>query len=39
MPYIDINPHRRRPKWLAYAGLSILTVVCAVVVFLALTVR
>ncbi|MDQ1060806.1 hypothetical protein QFZ23_004771 [Arthrobacter globiformis] len=33
MPYIDINPHRRRP------GLGILTIMTAVVVVLALTSR
>lgn len=37
MPYIDINPHRRRPRWLAYVVLGILAAACAVVVFLALT--
>jgi hypothetical protein len=37
MPYIDINPHRRRPRWIAYALLGILAVACALVVFLALT--
>jgi uncharacterized membrane protein HdeD (DUF308 family) len=37
MPYIDINPHRRRPKWIAYTFLGILAIVCAVVVFFALT--
>jgi hypothetical protein len=37
MPYIDINPHRRRPRWLAYAGIGLLAVACAVVVVLALT--
>ena len=36
MPYIDINPHRQRPKWISYAGLTVLGVVCAVVVFFAL---
>jgi hypothetical protein len=39
MPYIDINPHRRRPRWLPYAGLGILTVVCTVVAVLALIVH
>jgi hypothetical protein len=39
MPYIDINPHRRRPKWVAYSGLGILTIMTAVVVVLALTSR
>ncbi|MET4134168.1 hypothetical protein ABIC21_000357 [Pseudarthrobacter sp. PvP090] len=39
MPYIDINPHRRRPKWWAYAGLLVLAVATVVVVVLALTPR
>jgi hypothetical protein len=37
MPYIDINPHRRPPRWIAYAVLGLLAVASAVVVFLALT--
>lgn len=36
MPYIDINPHRSRPKWRAYVGLGILAVVTACIVVLAL---
>jgi hypothetical protein len=36
MPYIDINPHRRRPRWLPYPFLGRLAVATAVVVFLAL---
>lgn len=36
MLYIDINTHRR-PRWIAYTVLGILAVVCALVVFLALT--
>lgn len=36
MPYIDINPHRSKPKWRAYAGLAVLAAVTAGVVFLAL---
>ena len=36
MPYIDINPHRTKPKWRAYVGLGILTVLTVGVVFLAL---
>lgn len=36
MPYIDINPHRTRPKWPAYLGIGILAVATAGVVVLAL---
>jgi hypothetical protein len=36
MPYIDINPHRRRPRWISYTILGLLAVASAVVVFLAL---
>jgi len=39
LPYIDINPHRKRPKWWAYVGLAILAVVTLAVVVLALTPR
>jgi hypothetical protein len=35
MPYIDINPHRSRPKWMAYIGLGVLAVATGFVVFLA----
>ncbi|MDQ1059901.1 hypothetical protein QFZ23_003802 [Arthrobacter globiformis] len=37
MPYVDINPHRSRPKWWGYVGLSILLVITAAVVVAALT--
>ncbi len=36
MPYLDINPHRTRPKWRAYLGLAVLAVLTAGVVVLAL---
>lgn len=36
MPYIDINPHRSRPKWHIYTGLAVLAAITAGVVFLAL---
>jgi hypothetical protein len=36
MPYVDINPHRRRPKWWGYVGLGILLVITAAVVVAAL---
>ena len=39
LPYVDINPHRKRPKWWAYVGLTILAVVTVAVVVLALTPR
>lgn len=39
MPYIDINPHRQRPKWLGYLMLAILAALTATVVILALTVN
>lgn len=37
MPYIDINPHRQRPKWLGYVALAVLTVFTVAIVILALT--
>ncbi len=37
MPYIDINPHKGRPKWLAYTILAVLLVLTAGVVMAALT--
>jgi hypothetical protein len=37
MPYIDINPHKGRPKWQAYAVLAVLLVISAGVVLAALT--
>ncbi|GAP53940.1 hypothetical protein AHiyo6_05050 [Arthrobacter sp. Hiyo6] len=36
MPYVDINPHRRGPKWPRYALLAVLLVVTAGVVAAAL---
>ncbi|MDQ0868278.1 hypothetical protein QFZ70_000751 [Arthrobacter sp. V1I9] len=36
MPYVDINPHKARPKWQAYAGLAVLLVLTAAVVGAAL---
>ncbi|WP_290369789.1 hypothetical protein [Arthrobacter sp. Bi83] len=36
MPYIDINPHRSRPKWWSYVLLAVLLVVTAAVVAAAL---
>lgn len=36
MPYLDINPHRSRPKWPAYVGLVVLAVATAAIVVLAL---
>lgn len=37
MPYIDINPHRGRPKWLAYLVLAVLAALTIRVVIAALT--
>jgi hypothetical protein len=37
MPYIDINPHKGRPKWQAYTILAVLVVLTAGVVMAALT--
>jgi len=36
MPYVDINPHKGRPKWVGYAILAVLLVVAAAVVSAAL---
>jgi hypothetical protein len=36
MPYVDINPHKARPKWQAYAILVVLLVLTAAVVGAAL---
>lgn len=37
MPYIDINPHKGRPKWQGYAILTFLLILTAGVVVAALT--
>ena len=37
MPYVDINPHKGRPKWQAYSVLAVLLVITACVVVAALT--
>jgi hypothetical protein len=36
MPYVDINPHKGRPKWVGYAILAILLVLTSAVVATAL---
>ena len=36
MPYVDINPHKSRPKWQGYALLVVLLVLTAAVVGAAL---
>jgi hypothetical protein len=36
VPYIDINPHRSRPKWHAYVGLVVLALATAAIVVVAL---
>ena len=37
MPYVDINPHKGRPKWQGYAVLATLLILTATVVAAALT--
>lgn len=37
MPYVDINPHKGRPKWVGYIILAILLVLTAGVVAAALS--
>ncbi|MDJ0459299.1 hypothetical protein PUN71_019010 [Arthrobacter sp. NQ7] len=37
MPYIDINLHKGRPKWVGYAILAVLAALTILVVVLALT--
>lgn len=37
MPYVDINPHKGRPKWQGYTVLAVLLVLTACVVMAALT--
>jgi hypothetical protein len=37
MPYVDINPHKGRPRWVGYAILTVLSFATAVVVVAALT--
>lgn len=37
MPYVDINPHKGRPKWQGYAILAVLLILTACVVVAALT--
>jgi hypothetical protein len=37
MPYIDINPHKGRPKWQGYTVLAILLLLTTSVVAAALT--
>jgi hypothetical protein len=36
MPYVDINPHKGRPKWQGYAVLVVLLLVTTAVVGAAL---
>jgi len=36
MPYVDINPHKGRPKWVGYIILAVLLVLTAAVVSAAL---
>lgn len=37
MPYVDINPHKGRPKWQGYIVLVVLIALTAAVVGAALT--
>jgi hypothetical protein len=37
MPYVDINPHKGRPKWIGYTILAVLLVLTVSVVWSALT--
>ncbi|VXC55560.1 conserved hypothetical protein [Arthrobacter sp. 8AJ] len=39
MPYVDINPHKDRPKWVAYTVLAVLLLLTGVVVSVALIPR
>jgi hypothetical protein len=32
MPYVDINPHKGRPKWQGYAVLGVILVLTAIVI-------
>ncbi len=36
MPYVDINPHKDRPKWVGYIVLAVLVVLTVAVVSAAL---
>lgn len=36
MPYVDINPHKQRPKWVGLLILAVLSLATAAVVVLAL---
>lgn len=37
LPYVDINPHKSKPKWPAYVGLTVLLVATIAVVVHVLT--
>lgn len=37
LPYVDINPHKSKPKWPAYVGLIVLLVATIAVVVHVLT--
>lgn len=39
MPYVDINPHKSKPKWPAYIGLAAIMIITAAVVAYALVSR
>ena len=36
MPYVDINPHKQRPKWVGLLILAVLSLATAAVVVMAL---
>lgn len=36
MPYVDINPHKQRPKWVGLVVIAVLSLVTVAVVVLAL---
>jgi hypothetical protein len=37
MPYVDINPHKGRPKWVGYIVLAVLLILTVAVVTAALS--
>jgi hypothetical protein len=39
VPYVDINPHKQRPKWVGVLILVVLSLATVVVVILALDVN
>lgn len=37
LPYVDINPHKSKPKWLAYVGLALLLIATIAITLIVLT--